>query len=90
MRWEIGQKFVDKVRFSIINEQKYREFRKRIRIAFGKEDAINPLNISAIHSKYGKIYYPLYTLYDTERKGGGGGFEYLQRIWRKIRSIFYP
>lgn len=71
MRWEIGQKFVDKVRFSIINEQKYREFRKRIRIAFGKEDAINPLNISAIHSKYGKIYYPLYNLYDTERKGGG-------------------
>lgn len=74
MRWKAGQKFVDKVRFSIINEQKYRKFRKRIRIAFGKEDAINPLNISATHSKYGKIYYPLY---DLNTPMGGGGFEYL-------------
>lgn len=69
MKWKAGQKFVDKVRFSIINEQKYREFRKRIRMAFGKEDAINPLNISAIHSKYGKIYYPLYNLYAPMEEG---------------------
>lgn len=73
MRWEAGQRFVDRVRFSIVDEQKYRAFKQKLfktkkhcqeQIKF-----IDPYNISVMHSKYGKIYYPFYNL--SAQMGGG-------------------
>lgn len=72
MKWQLGQDFIDKLRFSVINKQKYKTFRKGIRIAFGKESysPLDPFDISTAHSQYGKIYYPYYNL-SVHHSGGG-------------------
>lgn len=71
MKYKVGQDFIDKLRFSVINKQKYKALKKRIRIALGKENAFDiPNNISTNHSQYGKIYYPYYNL-SVHHNGGG-------------------
>ena len=69
MKWNAGQDFIDRLRFSVMDRQKYKAFKQRIRIAFGRADSLNPFDIHATHSIYGKIYYPYYNL--SAQMGGG-------------------
>ena len=76
MKWKAGQDFIDRMRFSVMNKQKYKAFKRRIRIALGDESTLlDPYDISTTHKQYGKIYYPYYNL--SVHHNGGGGFECL-------------
>lgn len=65
MKWKVGQDFIDRLRFSVIDKQKYKALKKGFRIAFGKElySSLDPFSVSTTHNQYGKIYYPIYNLW---------------------------
>ena len=94
MRWQAAQDLIDKLRFSIMDEAKYRAFKKRLRQAFGYEDIykdLKPINY-AEHKFHGKIYYPFYNLYHpmggSEEYKSSNGLSLYNEFGEKLETFF--
>ena len=87
MKWKAGQDFIDRMRFSVMNKQKYKAFKRRIRIALGDESTLlDPFDISTTHKQYGKIYYPYYNL--SVHHNGGGDLNVYNEYGEKLEVFF--